>query len=49
METVTSLEDAKTWFLNNSSGTLSCTCGIYFEECDSYQQAVEFYESIGEL
>ncbi len=46
MATAYSLEDAETWFLANSSGTVTCVKENGEEKiCQSYPEAKAFFES----
>jgi len=43
IEHVNSLEEAREWFLKNSSGVVICVSGDREQECRSYPEAVAFY------
>lgn len=42
---VNSLEEARDWFLENSSGNVMCVKGAEQRECNCYPDAKAFYES----
>ena len=42
---VNSLTEAQSWFLGNSSGTVTCCSGGKEKECDSYPEAEVFFNA----
>lgn len=43
-DVVSNLEEARQWFLENSTGSLVCIKGEESKICKSYPEAVEYYE-----
>ena len=44
MKEATSLEEARSFFLSNSSGSIICKKNDQEKECDCYPDAEEFYK-----
>tara|TARA_B100001778_G_scaffold334952_2_gene349540 strand:- start:41246 stop:41389 length:144 start_codon:yes stop_codon:yes gene_type:complete len=44
MQAVTSIDEARNWFLSNSSGSVTCKHGEHERVCESYIEAEEFFK-----